>query len=475
MRQNKTAETKVQYFHLNFCKEVTLILAPMATHFLLCLLFSSGMLANIKATIQKDWENKYEVEQSWEGQNFRGDANKPFPDHEDDVSDQLFALREQPVKNIRVKRDTVDYFASGSAPGFSPLVICRRDNFTVVLRRKELSSRGFDNATLHLADSSCKTSHNETHVYITSALHECGTTYSETDKEMFYNNTLTGKILTSPDSIITRGKSFAYSFKCAYDRVFSLTGLKFEPPKQELVIEKSDIGNFTVNMGSYSDSGFLSPSSEQYPAFKSFSERINIEYGVDTQNPDIVVRAESCRATPSIQPYDTPQYEFISEGCDKDETIIHVTSGLQNRHRFSIQVFRFIANHTFVYIHCDIRICNRNSPDSICAKSTSCSNRRKRRDVPATDRTYQLAIGPIVYREKQPEKETEKVQESGLNTTMIAILAVAAVIVILLSLTVVILVRRRRGGNHRTSLEKIPMKCPAGKVEDFTFSNLEMK
>ncbi|XP_028409391.1 uncharacterized protein LOC114531992 isoform X2 [Dendronephthya gigantea] len=43
----------------------------MATHFLLCLLFSSGMLANIKATRQKDWESKYEVEQSWEDQNFR--------------------------------------------------------------------------------------------------------------------------------------------------------------------------------------------------------------------------------------------------------------------------------------------------------------------------------------------------------------------------------------------------------------------
>ena len=67
-------------------------------------------------------------------------------------------------------------------------------------------------------------------------------------------------------------------------------------------------------MGSYSDGGFLSSTSEQYPAFKSFSDRINIQYGVDTKNPDIVVRAESCRATPSNKPNDTPQYVFISEG-----------------------------------------------------------------------------------------------------------------------------------------------------------------
>ncbi|XP_028409375.1 uncharacterized protein LOC114531979 [Dendronephthya gigantea] len=50
----------------------------MATHFLLCLFFSSGMLANIKATIQKDWESKYQVEQSWEDQNFRALSKQFF-------------------------------------------------------------------------------------------------------------------------------------------------------------------------------------------------------------------------------------------------------------------------------------------------------------------------------------------------------------------------------------------------------------
>ena len=66
-------------------------------------------------------------------------------------------------------------------------------------------------------------------------------------------------------------------------------------------------------MGSFTDSGFLSSSSEQYPAFKSFEDRINIQYGISSSNTDIVVRAETCRATPSNKPYDTPQYLIISE------------------------------------------------------------------------------------------------------------------------------------------------------------------
>jgi hypothetical protein len=66
-------------------------------------------------------------------------------------------------------------------------------------------------------------------------------------------------------------------------------------------------------MDSFKDAGFISSSTEDYPAFKSFEDGINIQYGVSTSNTDIVVRAETCRATPSSKPYDTPQYEFISE------------------------------------------------------------------------------------------------------------------------------------------------------------------
>ena len=72
-------------------------------------------------------------------------------------------------------------------------------------------------------------------------------------------------------------------------------------------------GNFSVSMGSFSDSGFLSSTSEQYPVFKSIEDRINIQYSVSTRNTDIVVRAETCRATPTNNPYDRPQYMIISE------------------------------------------------------------------------------------------------------------------------------------------------------------------
>ena len=67
-------------------------------------------------------------------------------------------------------------------------------------------------------------------------------------------------------------------------------------------------------MGSFMDSGFLSSSAEQYPAFKSFEDRINILYGISSSNTDIVVyQPKHVAQHLSSDPYSTPQYVFISE------------------------------------------------------------------------------------------------------------------------------------------------------------------
>lgn len=120
---------------------------------------------------------------------------------------------------------------------FSYLVICKKDNIMVIIGRHEVSSLDLNN--MHLADSSCKASYNKSHVFITTPLNECGTTYSQTDQQMFFNNTLTAAVPTSPGSVITREKSFAFNFRCAYSRLISVSGLKFEPPKPEIVIKQS--------------------------------------------------------------------------------------------------------------------------------------------------------------------------------------------------------------------------------------------
>lgn len=75
--------------------------------------------------------------------------------------------------------------------------------------------------------------------------------------------------------------------------------------------------------------------------------------------------------------------------------------------RFSIQAFRFLSESQFVYVHCDIVVCNRYDYNSTCARSTSCSQRYRRgvkeqpRDVPGI---YSLSFGPMMQRKEFTEK-----------------------------------------------------------------------
>ena len=88
--------------------------------------------------------------------------------------------------------------------------------------------------------------------------------------------------------------------------------------------------------------------------------------------------------------------------CDNDSTIQHFNYGMSSVQRFRIQAFRFLTQHRFVYIHCDLVVCNRNYLNSTCARGNTCSH-RYRRDVNRmsssddSSRMYALSFGPLMY------------------------------------------------------------------------------
>ncbi|XP_028403908.1 ZP domain-containing protein-like [Dendronephthya gigantea] len=210
-----------------------------------------------------------------------------------------------------------------------------------------------------------------------------------------------------------------------------------------------NFGNLTFLMKFYKDSSYQqSYIDDDYPVSKSLSDRIHVQYSVDSSSKsDIVIRAKTCRATPTNKPYDQPQHVFIDEGCDKDSTIQHYTSGLQKVHRFSIQAFAFVINHRYVYFHCDLVLCNRNTANSICARSTSCPGRKRRGAETADDgsKFYQLSTGPLIYRKKKDEansNENSSLKGHGVVTGLL--FAVAVLAIVLISIFGILFLRRRR-------------------------------
>ncbi len=77
--------------------------------------------------------------------------------------------------------------------------------------------------------------------------------------------------------------------------------------------------------------------------------------------------------------------------------------------RFSMRAFRFLSEHRFVYLHCDLVVCHSYDSNSTCARSTSCS-RRYRRDVDQLSddgsSMYPLSFGPIMEEKESADKNS---------------------------------------------------------------------
>lgn len=79
--------------------------------------------------------------------------------------------------------------------------------------------------------------------------------------------------------------------------------------------------------------------------------------------------------------------------------------------RFSLEAFKFIADHPFAFVHCDVIVCNSSDPDSKCAKRCLQGGRGRREMGDHLGNVYSLAQGPLhLARTERDEKRA-----SGLN------------------------------------------------------------
>ena len=100
-------------------------------------------------------------------------------------------------------------------------------------------------------------------------------------------------------------------------------------------------------------------------------------------------------------------WHFLSFSCPVDETTITIQSQKVGVDRFSTEAFKFIADHPFVFVHCQIRICDASNPGSRCAQGCI-KEGRLRRDVSDEDKLYPLAQGPLTIASDATEMKSRK-------------------------------------------------------------------
>ena len=106
-------------------------------------------------------------------------------------------------------------------------------------------------------------------------------------------------------------------------------------------------------------------------------------------------------------------FSFIR--CPNDDTVKYHTAPSVSAQRFSLEAFKFIADHPFVFVHCHVIICNGTDPGSKCAKKCPSSGRKRREVSDHVSDVYFLSQGPLhLARQRREEKSANGLNKSGM-------------------------------------------------------------
>ena len=106
---------------------------------------------------------------------------------------------------------------------------------------------------------------------------------------------------------------------------------------------------------------------------------------------------------------------FLLLRCPTDGTVKYHSSPSVSAQRFSLEAFKFIADHPLVFLHCEVIVCNAANPGSQCAKKCPSGGLKRRAVADHATEVYSLTQGPIKIASKKPEKRHGK----GLSLSLV--------------------------------------------------------
>ncbi|XP_078518824.1 uromodulin-like [Lissotriton helveticus] len=285
------------------------------------------------------------------------------------------------------------------AANLQPKLKCSKNEFGASFQSCQLENMGFNTSNIRIKDSRCVGSLDRNVTNMVTFMHptragQCGTQLFTNETHATYTNMIF--LAMRSDQIITRDRELNISYSCTYPldmKLSLLTALK--PMTSSLSISYGGTGEFKLLMAIYRDPGYLSP----YDAAEvSLSTKDYLYVGVmldggDPSQFNLVMR--NCYATPSSSASDPIKYFIIKDSCPnkQDLTISVPENGRSTQGRFSVQMFKFLGDYNFVYLHCETRLCD--TSKGPCAPS--CSGVRSSSDD-GDQQSYNLTVGPMMQR-----------------------------------------------------------------------------
>ncbi|XP_031566720.1 ZP domain-containing protein-like isoform X2 [Actinia tenebrosa] len=355
--------------------------------------------------------------------------------------------------NILFERKTVTTTPPPTtAPKKAPVkpfqVNCKKDEIEIVLNITKYPELQHQSATL--SDSSCKASHtNATHVFIRTALDECGTThnYSSDGRYIIYHNEILiqKKALSKGESsVITRDHEAAFVFECKYHRSVVMSVVHFTPARAKVYTRTENFGNFTYEMEMFKSEKY-DEAHDKYPVTVLANQRVYFQTKVVANDTDLVLLVENCKVTPSKDINDKEFYVIIEKGCERDETLKynHKLSPFQ---RFSFNAFYFEADReATIHLHCKVRVCRRADKKSRCVEGCPYSKRRRRSEgVESEDISGTLMVGPLEIRDRGASSGRPSSPESRTMIVEVLIGVLGFIVMLLVVAVIFVVVKHQR-------------------------------
>ncbi|XP_036065994.1 alpha-tectorin isoform X2 [Oryzias melastigma] len=211
---------------------------------------------------------------------------------------------------------------------------------------------------LHLNDPECRGVHaGDDYVFsIRTNLSDCGTVTVSDDSHIMFMNT----IHNNQSDVITRSY-INITFVCRYPlsyRVQQPSGQNLIRVDVRSITLSTEDGNFSVSMLLFKDRAFQ----DRWTTVPALSLDQDIFVKVFMLPADLVLRIESCWATPNRDPFSNIQYTFIRDGCpllEDRQTLGVLKNGEGADATFRIQMFKFVGgSYTDVFLHCNVQICH---------------------------------------------------------------------------------------------------------------------
>jgi hypothetical protein len=282
-----------------------------------------------------------------------------------------------------------------------PLLFCEPNKIYVNITKAYLRAHRIDIASskqLHFSDHAACFAQETDNAYILNLytpFTACGTILNHDTEDYIYTNQV---VLDRNDGGLPMK---LLEMRCVYEDKYVVTSGPLRPTKNTLVFD-TIYGEFEADMSLYKDDRFdFNSKLDDRPSI-TLGDRVfvavslYIPFNSDYAN-DLTVTVKNCYANDDPQYKMMERYHYLISGMcasPDDNTVRIYQNGaeFQTESRFSFDMFRFRKGLDYIYIHCEVKLCNATA--EICSGSgpfcdgLKTDNRRKRRAV-ETDLTQQ--------------------------------------------------------------------------------------